>query len=521
MNRTPGARFAAAFTGAAVTLTAHAQTVIDPELRAVTVASDLGAGPQSALCVGAVFVSPTTALLANRAVGQIFRIDLQPGAVAQPGPVVLDLDVISPAPNDTQTEYGVQAIALHPDFAINGYVYIRYDQSLTPGADTPQSQVVLGPNFSASIPTNNVIERYIWDPNANGGDGALVFDRLIHTVVMDTRYHHGGPIVFGPDGMLYCTYGNLRHQPFVTGNGGPLLAANAPGGIVDDYGAVIRLTPDGDVPADNPFVNVAGAPAGTETWFAYGIRNSFGMAFDPASGALWQTDNGESTYDEINLVFPGFNSGSLPIIGPLNAPGQTGSLADLVFLPGASYADPLYSWTATIGVTGMAFLYGSGLGASYGDALLVGAFNNGALRLLRLTPARDAFLAPPTVATTETIFGTGFGSTFRGILAITLGPDRLPYILTATGQLIRVERVSCPGDINNDGVVNISDLIILVSDFGPAAPGDPADINGDGVVDFPDLSALLSDFGAICAPGVAQRTVAAPPPSVPLTGVRP
>ena len=78
-------------------------------------------------------------------------------------------------------------------------------------------------------------------------------------------------------------------------------------------------------------------------YYAYGIRNSFGIAFDPLTGNLWETENGENTYDEINLVKPGFNSGWKIIMGPLSrSSGVTEN--DLVSFPGSHYTYPVFSW---------------------------------------------------------------------------------------------------------------------------------------------------------------------------------
>jgi hypothetical protein len=92
--------------------------------------------------------------------------------------------------------------------------------------------------------------------------------------------------------------------------------------------------------------------------WAYGIRNSFGMDFDSLTARLWLTENGPNVYDEINLVGRGFNSGWLKIMGPdsRNATytengNQAYNANDLIYLPNAYYADPVFSWLQPIGVT--------------------------------------------------------------------------------------------------------------------------------------------------------------------------
>ena len=81
----------------------------------------------------------------------------------------------------------------------------------------------------------------------------------------------------------------------------------------DDTSVIIRLNDDGTIPSDNPFFSLGGNWA---KYYAYGIRNSFGLAFDPVTQKLWMTENGPDTYDEVNLVDPGFNSGWVQMMGP-------------------------------------------------------------------------------------------------------------------------------------------------------------------------------------------------------------
>ncbi len=455
-------------------VTARGQTLSDPFLATDLVTQGLNVAPES-LVTAIVFIDAGTALLADRESGRVHRLTLDAATMIGPGPVVLDLDVVSSG-YANQSEYGVQAMELHPQFAANGQVYIRYDKSPVPGSDTPQADVVLGGNFSASIPTLNVIERFVWDPAGNGGVGELIFDALIHTAMVDTRYHHGGPIEFLPDGTMCVVYGDLRRVSnfgWMAQTAGALLSVNNPDGVVEDHGTIIRLNDDGSVPADNPFVGAISIHY-TPRWLAYGIRNSFGMAVDPASGTLWFADNGPSVFDEINRVSPGDNGGWKVILGPA-APGSTDAL---VMLPGASYGDPAFSWLDAIGVTGMHFLHGSALGPAYDDLLLVGCVNDGHLWGFRLDADRECFVFespalqdlvddranpledPPGPDGAEIVFGLGFGAgPSMGVLAIERGADGLPYLLTAGGKLYRIR----PWDVlDMIGTPGVRRLLVLL-----------------------------------------------------------
>jgi len=262
--------------------------------------------------------------------------------------------------------------------------------------DTPQEEVVFGPNFSASIPTENVIERYIWVPQANGGNGALVFDSLIHTVTVDTRYHHGGQIVFRPEGTLHTIYGDLRRSVgggWLPGQAGPLLTVNHRRGVAANHGTVICLNDDGTTPPHNPYDPAhPKVPDVAANWYAYGIRNSFGLAIDPATNNLWDTENGPNYFDEINLVEAGMNSGWKWIMGSLEHPSLPDDLEGLVEVPGSFYSDPEFGWIDSMGVTAIHFLFGSALGEAYDDRVLVGTWNHGHLFWFRLNDERSGFV---------------------------------------------------------------------------------------------------------------------------------
>ena len=146
---------------------------------------------------------------------------------------------------------------------------------------------------------------------------------------------------FGPDGKLYIYMGDIgrrgQMQNLPDGHG-CTTPPNCPtipvGNLPDDQfggpepdnahltGVILRLNDDGTSPQDNPFFP-AGATRGGEPGanlqkvFAYGIRNGFGMAFDPVSGRLWEAQNGDDSFTEINLVEPGANLGWIQIMGPL------------------------------------------------------------------------------------------------------------------------------------------------------------------------------------------------------------
>ncbi len=225
--------------------------------------------------------------------------------------------------------------------------------------------------------------------------------------------HDGGILRFGPDGKLYVMVGdlgrrgqlqNLPSGPTDTGLG-PTVSDDQFGGPAPDdahlAGVVLRLNDDGSTPSDNPFFDV-GADMGGEVGaniqqiYSYGIRNSFGMAFDPRSGNLWTQENGEDAYDELNRVEPGQNSGWIQIAGPVEridefkeiettslhhedvpnlqqlrwppeniADSPEEALSRLFVLPGSEYSDPEFSWKHVLAPAGIGFLNSNELGRQY------------------------------------------------------------------------------------------------------------------------------------------------------------
>jgi aldose sugar dehydrogenase len=381
---------------------ASAQTLQDPALRVTEVVAGLRAPTAMA------FIAENDILVLQKNDGQVRRVL---NGVLQPTPV-LDVAV------NRLSERGLLGIAVHPVFPSIPWVYLYYTESST-GGDTMGLPESLG----------NRLYRYRWDGNA------LVEPTLLLDLpVIPGPNHDGGVLTFGPDGKLYAAIGDLNHR-------GQL--QNVPDGPApDDTSVIIRLNDDGTVPSDNPFFTLGGNLA---KYYAYGIRNSFGLAFDPLTHRLWMSENGPKVYDEINLVEPGFNSGWLQIMGP--EARATQSPDGLFALPASHYADPKFSWLETVGPTAIVFLNSTQLGEQYQDDIFIGDINLGNLYRFKPTPARDGLcfetpgLAADLVADSgddlqEIIFGTGFG----GITDLKVGPDGRLYVLLFQGTIFAVSR---------------------------------------------------------------------------------
>ncbi|HYZ65166.1 MAG TPA: PQQ-dependent sugar dehydrogenase, partial [Nitrososphaeraceae archaeon] len=263
--------------------------------------------------------------------------------------------------------------------------------------------------YTEADPLRNRIYKYQWN-----GQSLVNPTLLLDLPGEPGPNHDGGKIVIGPDGYLYAVIGDLNHD-------GQL--QNFPDGPPpDDTSVILRVNlEDGSAAPDNPFAN-SGDDA-LSKYYAYGIRNSFGMDFDPVTGNLWDTENGPASYDETNLVRPGFNSGWQTVMGPISLSGDTEE--DLVNFPGSHYADPLFSWAEPPAVTDIEFLDSSNLGDRYANNIFVGDINNGNLYFFGVNENRNAIqldaaqqesgLSDLVVDNEEELSAITFGSGFGGI----------------------------------------------------------------------------------------------------------
>jgi glucose/arabinose dehydrogenase len=381
-------------------------------------------------------VTPTS--IAFPGPDQIFVLEKQTGNVKHFANgslnTVLDLAV------NNASERGLLGIALDPNFSVNRFVYLYWtcqaapppsDNPFTPTATTCPDTPALGADSSniLAVPLlGNRVDRFIWNGSALTWDRNLIKLRAFQNdgapqppnqgdaAQPPLGNHDGGVIRFGPDGRLYIIFGdngrrgqlqNLPSGPTETGLG-PTVPDDQFGGPQPDNahftGVIIRLNSDGTTPTDNPFF-AAGAAIGGEVGaniqkiFAYGVRNSFGMAFDPLTGNLWDQHNGDDSFDELNLVTAGQNGGWIQIMGPAsrlaefkqiettfgpmalqqlrwpptriaNSPAE--AMSRLFMLPGAHYSDPKFSWKFALAPAGIGFLNSQALGSQFFGDLFVG-----------------------------------------------------------------------------------------------------------------------------------------------------
>jgi aldose sugar dehydrogenase len=343
----------------------------------------------------------------------------------QPEPL-LDLDVAN------QGERGMLGIAISKNNNGSTYVFLYFTESST-GSD-------YSGNSTANEPPRNRLYRYDWSNNTLSNPKLL-----LDLPTIPGPNHNGGNMAIGLDNNLYLSIGNLNDKEL---EGFRTQAENSESGKAPDGRAgILTITQDGNAVSKGNFT--LGDMDPLNKYYAYGIRNSFGIDFDPVSGKLWDTENGPDYGDEINLVEPGFNSGWPKVQGiwkPNSNGGQAGDINlspdDLINFGGiGNYSFPEFVWFDTVGLTGLEFLSSDKYGEQYRDDMFVGDFKNGNIYHFDLDKNRTGlyFREPLTDRIAQNpkelqniIFGQGFG----GITDIELGPDGYLYILAATYDMV-------------------------------------------------------------------------------------
>jgi quinoprotein glucose dehydrogenase len=206
---------------------------------------------------------------------------------------------------------GLLDVTLGPDFASSGWVYLTY--SVAGEGSTSSTRVGRGR-----------LDR--------DGSRLAEFEALYTAEpFVESAGHFGSRVVFDPDGLLYLSVGDRQFKDFGPDHVGQRLD--------DDLGSVLRLNPDGSIPADNPFVD---APGASDAVFTYGNRNPQGLAVHPETGAVWESEFGERGGDEINVLEAGANYG-----WPVADEGCRYGTDERVGVPHDEREDvvaPVYSW---------------------------------------------------------------------------------------------------------------------------------------------------------------------------------
>jgi aldose sugar dehydrogenase len=318
------------------------------------------------------------------------------------------------------------------------YVFLYFTESRTKDTDDICEELV------EDEVIGNRLYRYELAPNGT----KLINPKLLLSLPATfPAIHQGGKMLVGPDNNLYLVVGDISRTATRAQNDNE--GDNANGSSV-----IYRITPDGKPAQGNPFVD----DPQLAKFYAYGIRNSFGLDIDPVTGHVWDTENGEDNFDEINLVEPGFNSGWTAIQGlsknrsNFDPDDLADTLSNNSTIRGV-YSDPEFVWNITVGVTDIEFFNSDKLGEHYRNDIFVADIENENLYRFELNENRTALflcgLAEDKIADTpiegeQFAIAHGFGS----ITDIETGPDGYLYVTAiknyypeaeSSGTLFRIE----------------------------------------------------------------------------------
>jgi aldose sugar dehydrogenase len=275
----------------------------------------------------------------------------------------------------------------------------------------------------------------------------LVDNELVNPIVLidlpatPGPRHNGGAMIIGPDNNLYVPVGDIdgsfKEEETET------QAQNYNDGVEPDgRSGILRITQDGQPVGEG----ILGNSIPLKLYYAYGIRNSFGLDFDPVTGKLWATENGPEDDDEINLVEPGFNSGWVQVHGLARlTPGFDPS--DLVDFNGnGHYRDPELVWVNTAGPTAVLFMTSDKLGSQYGNDMFIADVHHGRMYHFKLNADRTHLVLPAQLydkmirnPTADGLDGIIFGEDFGGITDLKIGPDGYLYVVSVgLGKIFRI-----------------------------------------------------------------------------------
>jgi aldose sugar dehydrogenase len=373
--------------------------------------------------VSMAFLGPDDILVLENRKGTVVRI-INGEKLARP---LLDLNV---AEHD-----GLLGIAIAKNVSINGspiatYVFLYYTEARKEDRDDDNHTI------------GNRLYRYELAENGS----KLVNPKLLLDLPA-APMHNGGPVLIGPDNLLYVSVGELES----VGGKAPTnrnKAINYKNGVEPDGRAgILRMTMEGRAAG-----RILGDTGPLSLYYGYGIRNSFGMDFDPLTKKLWLTDNGPSFGDEINLVEPGFNGGWAYISGMMRMANDSNyegyplptSLVD--FDRKGDYGAPKFTWNHTVGPTALKFLTSNKYGKDYENDMFIGEGNNGRIYHFDLNQNRTELyfqgsLADKVANSDKELDDVIFAKRFRpfDVTDLVVGPDGYLYVVAMVqGKIFKI-----------------------------------------------------------------------------------
>jgi aldose sugar dehydrogenase len=296
---------------------------------------------------------------------------------------------------------------------------------------------------------------YVYRYELNRQNNTLTNPKLIATLPgLPGPSHNGGKLLMDKDGNLFVTIGDLQSTKFNQNQTGyDTKAQNILNGTsADGRAGILRITQDGKSVGPG----ILGDEYPLNVYYAYGIKNSFGIAIDPLNRNVWDTENGPQFGDEINLVKPGFNSGWEKVQGiwKLNQTREKEDIFDesdndigfVDFSGKGEYSSPEFVWDKPVTPTALTFLHSDKLGVDYEDDIFVGSAKKGIIFHFDLTSNRESLdlhddLADKMYSKKEDNQDIIFGENFGIITDLKVGPDGYLYVLTGSkgeGTLYRI-----------------------------------------------------------------------------------
>ncbi len=367
--------------------------IMDPKLKFDVVATGFK------LPTGMAFLGNNDLLLIEKNTGNVIRV--QNGTETK---LLLTLNIAN------QSERGLLGVAVTDKSSKPRYVFLYY----TEANKTNPRNVIGNRVYRYELVDNQLVNRKL----------------LLNLPSFPGLSHDGGVLKIGPDKKsLYLVIGNVNYAQ----NSSYMTRTQniKDGPPPDGRGGILRITFDGGVVGSK---GILGDSKYLDLYYGYGLRNSFGIGFDPLTGDLWDTENGQKTYDEVNLVKPGFNSGWRVIQGPSTLKYLDESELE-TFNGKGVYRDPEFTWVTTVAPTSVLFLNSDKLGKNYENDLFTGSVHNGTIYHFDLTKDRTHLelkdeLIDKIANTVNEVEDIRFAKGMGTITDLEKGPDGYLYVLS-------------------------------------------------------------------------------------------